>query len=104
MNSVQGAWTPPANHYAGNGGASLPPFGLHLRMKASVDISAATPQAKIVLTALKKYGMFLADIGSDWYIGGASDPGWNDNDLDYIKGLTGSDFEVLPHGALTSCQ
>jgi hypothetical protein len=102
MNQVQKAFVAPAGHYAGgNTSATLPPFGLRLRLKASVDISAATPQAKIVLTALKQYGMFLADIGSDWYISGAPDAGWDDNDLDFIKGLTGSDFEVLPHGALT---
>ena len=103
MNSVQQAFTPPASHFAGTKTATnLPPFGLHLRLKASVNIGAATPQAKIVLTALHKYGMFLADIGSDWFIGGSPDPSWNDADLNYLKGLTGSDFEVLPHGALTT--
>ena len=88
-------WIPVAQVY-------LAPFGLHLRLKASTDLSKATPQALIVLTALQKYGMFLADIGSDWYIGGAPDMGWDDDDLGFIKGLTGSDFEVLTPGPLTS--
>jgi len=103
MNNVQAAFVAPAEHYAGgNTDATLPPFGLHLRLKASTDLSAATPQALVVLTALQKYGMFLADIGSDWYIGGAPDMGWSDDDLGFIKTLTGSDFEVLPPGPLTN--
>jgi hypothetical protein len=103
MNNVQAAYTAPASHYAGDDSSkSDPPFGLHLRLKASTDLSKATPQAKIVLTALQKYGMFLADIGSDWYIGGAPDMGWDDDDLGFIKTLTGSDFEVLPPGPLVS--
>jgi hypothetical protein len=103
MNSVQAGFTAPASHYAGNKtGATLPPFGLRLRLKASTDLSKATPQSLIVLTALQKYGMFLADIGSDWYIGGAPDMGWSDDDLGFIKGLSGSDFEVLPPGPVTT--
>jgi hypothetical protein len=103
MNHVQAAFTAPAGHYGGDDKSTGdPPFGLQLRLKASTDLSKATPQALVVLTALQKYGMFLADIGSDWYISGAPDMGWDDDDLGFIKGLTGSDFEVLTPGPLTS--
>jgi hypothetical protein len=103
VSNPQGAYCAPASHYGTtNTNANLAPMGLRVRLKASYDISAATPQAKIVLTALKKYGMFAADGGSDWYISGAPDMGWDDSDLDFIKGVPGSAFEAIQTGPLTN--
>jgi hypothetical protein len=85
----------PARHVAGDDDASLPPMGLRVRLKASVDISKYGPQARVVLQALKTYGMILADNGSPWYISGASNPKFDDDDLHALGKLTGADFEVV---------
>ena len=63
-----------------------------------------TGQSKVILTALKKYGMFLADNGSDWYVSGATDPGWNDDDLNQVKGVPASAFEVVQLGTIQKQQ
>ncbi len=86
----------PARHQAGeSGSASLPPMGLRVRLKASVDISGYGPQARIILLALKRYGMMLADNGSPWYLTGAPDSHWDDDQLHDFHQLHGSDFEVV---------
>ena len=85
----------PARHDAGDADASLPPMGLRVRLKASVDISRYGRQARVVLQALKTYGMILADNGSPWYISGASDPHFDDDDLHALGQITGADFEVV---------
>jgi hypothetical protein len=86
----------PARHDAGSSTlASYPPMGLRLRLKASVNINAFGPQSKVILTALKQYGMILADNGSAYYVTGAPDPRWNDDDLHALHGITGSMFEVV---------
>jgi hypothetical protein len=85
----------PARHFAGSADASLPPMGLRVRLKASVDISQYGRQARVVLQALKTYGMILADNGSPWYISGASDPHFNDDVLHALGKITGADFEVV---------
>jgi hypothetical protein len=95
------AYIYPARHYASSSDdPSLPPMGLRVRLKASVDISGFPPQARIVLQALKTYGMILADNGSSWYISGAPDPGWNNDDLHTLGRITGSDFEVVDTSSL----
>lgn len=101
---TQKAYVAPASHFASSStDPSLPPMGLRLRLKASVDISGATPQAKIVLTALKKYGMILADNGSDWFVGGAPDMGWSDDDLHWMQtNVHGGDFEAIKTGPLVT--
>jgi hypothetical protein len=97
------AYVYPARHYASSSDdPSLPPMGLRLRLKADVDISGFPRQARIVLQALKTYGMIVADNGSNWYISGAPDPHWSNDDLHTLGRITGSDFEVvdttsLPH-------
>ena len=94
--STQDAHIYPARHDAGDGpSASLPPMGLRLRLKASVDISGYGPQSRVILTALKRYGMILADNGSAYYVSGAPDPRWDDDDLHDLHGITGSMFEVV---------
>ena len=86
----------PARHDAGSGSdSSLPPMGLRLRLKASVDISGFSHADQVILRAMKRYGIILADNGSPWYITGAPDPRWNDDDLHRIGSITGSDFEVV---------
>jgi hypothetical protein len=86
----------PARHDAGNGNdSSLPPMGLRVRLKSSVDISGFGPQARILLQALKTFGIILADNGSPWFITGAPDARWNDDDLHQIGRITGADLEVV---------
>jgi hypothetical protein len=86
----------PARHDAGNGNdSSLPPMGLRVRLKSSVDISGFGPQARILLHALKTFGIILADNGSPWFITGAPDARWNDDDLHQIGRITGADLEVV---------
>lgn len=91
----------PARHDAGDGlSASLPPMGTRLRLKASFDVSGFPPQARVILTAMKQYGIILADNGSPWYFQGASDPRFSDDQLNELKSLTGSDFEVVDTSGL----
>jgi hypothetical protein len=73
-------------------------MGLRLRLKAGFDVSSYTGQARVVLDALKKYGMIVADNGSNWYITGAADTRWNDTDLNQLKTVPGSAFEVVDTG------
>jgi hypothetical protein len=95
------AYVYPARHYASSSDdPSLPPMGLRVRLKASVDISGFPRQARIVLQALKTYGMIVADNGSNWYISGAPDPRWSNDDLHTIGRITGSDFEVVDTSSL----
>ena len=85
----------PARHDAGSStNVYAPPMGLRLRLKASVDISGYRPQSRVILTALERYGMILADNGSGYYISGAPDPGWDD-ELHALSGIKGSMFEVV---------
>ena len=86
----------PARHDAGESSStSLPPMGLRIRLKASVNISGFSPRNQVILTALKRYGMILADNGSSLFITGASNPNWNDDDLHKLARITGKDFEVV---------
>jgi hypothetical protein len=95
------AYVYPARHYASSSDdPSLPPMGLRVRLKASVDISHFPKQARVVLQALKTYGMILADNGSNWYISGAPNPKWSNDDLHTLGQITGSDFEVVDTSSL----
>ncbi|MGH2933156.1 MAG: hypothetical protein ACRDL2_01390 [Gaiellaceae bacterium] len=95
------AYVYPARHFASSSDdPSLPPMGLRVRLKAGVDISGFPRQARIVLQALKTYGMILADNGSNWYISGAPNPHWSNNDLHTLGRITGSDFEVVDTSSL----
>jgi hypothetical protein len=92
------AYVYPARHYASDlTDASLPPMGLRLRLKSSYRTSGFPRQARIVLEALKRYGMLVADNGSDWYISGAPDPRWSNAQLHVLHGVPGSAFEVVQH-------
>ena len=70
-------------------------MGLRVRLKASFDIAGFPPQARVVLEALKRYGMILADNGSPWYISGAPDAHWSNEELHTLGRVRGSDFEVV---------
>jgi hypothetical protein len=95
------AYIYPARHYASDStDPSLPPMGLRVRLKASVDISRLPPQARIVATALKRYGMILADNGSPWFISGAPSPHWSNDQLHALGTLSGKDFEVVDTSTL----
>jgi hypothetical protein len=92
----------PARHYASSlTGTQYPPMGQRFRLKASFDISGFSPTNQVILTALKEYGMFLADNGSAWYLSGAPDERWDNDDLHQLQTrVHGSDFEAVDESAL----
>jgi len=101
VNRTQNAYVDPARHYASSStDPSLPPMGLRFRLRADYDISGFHGQALEILRALRTYGMIVADNGSNWYISGAPDPNWNDDDLDQLKRVPGRAFEVVRPGPL----
>jgi hypothetical protein len=95
------AYVAPARHFASSStNPNLPPMGMRVRLKASFNINGFSPAMQVILRALKKYGMLLADNGSDWYISGAPDMRWNDDELGTLKSIKGSDFEVVQMGTI----
>jgi hypothetical protein len=93
---TQKAFVWPARHYASSlTGSQYPPMGARFRLRASFDISGFSPANQVILKALKKYGMMLADNGSAWYLSGATDSRWNNDDLHNLSQLQGSDFEAV---------
>jgi hypothetical protein len=101
VQSTQRAFIHPATHFASsNTDSAAPPMGLRVRLKANYDISRTTGSARVIATALKKYGLILADNGSDWFFTGATDPRWNDNELNQLKAIPGSAFEVVTSGSI----
>ena len=98
VNETQRAYIYPATHFASDiTDPNYPPMGLRVRLKANYDLSDMTGQALVIATALKHYGMILADNGSNWYISGERDQGgcWDDDDLDQLKDIPGTAFEVI---------
>ena len=88
----------PASHRAGSN-ASAPPLGARLRLKASRDISAFPPEVQKIFRAMKRYGLIVADNGSDMYVSGTMDARWNNSVLNpAFRGLTADDFEVIQLG------
>jgi len=100
VGTVQRAWVHPATHYGTSSDVNRPPYGARLRLKASFDTSAYHGHARVILEALKKYGMIVADQGTSWFITGAPDPRWDDADLDQLKTVPGSAFEVVQLGPI----
>lgn len=99
--STQKGFISPARHYASSStDPDLPPMGLRVRLKASFDISGFSASNQVILACLKKYGMFVADNGSDWFISGAPDERWDDDDLNQLKTITGSSFEAVETGPI----
>jgi hypothetical protein len=101
---VRRAYVAPASHCGQYADASLPPYGTRVRLKAGFDLTPYSGDALVILTAMKRYGLLLADQGSAWYVTGTSHPGW-EGALDQLRAhpVRGSDFEVIEAGALTSC-
>ena len=96
LQSSRAAFTPPASHWAANSSnANAAPMGMRLRLKASFDISGFSAANQVILAALKKYGMIMADNGSSMYISGAPDDRWSNDDLHNLGSVTASDFEVV---------
>jgi len=90
------AYVWPARHYASElTDPSLPPMGLRFRLKRNYPIAAFPRQARIVLRALKEYGLIVADNGSDWYLSGAPHPKWSNDQLHTLHRVPGSAFEVV---------
>jgi hypothetical protein len=86
----------PARHDVNStGGQYSLPFGAKIRLKASVDISGYSQNVRVILQAMKKYGLILADIGSDMYVSGAPDGRWDNDDLSTLGKIKASDFEVI---------
>lgn len=103
VNNTRHAYVAPARHFASSStNVNLPPMGMRVRLKSNFDVSPFPPSAQIILNALKRYGMIVADNGSDWYISGVPDARWSDNELDTLKTVQGSNFEVVQMGAVTT--
>jgi len=96
QNSSAG-FTPPASHWAATTttNTTAPPMGTRLRLKAGFDVSSFSPANQVILKAMKKYGLILADNGSSMYISGAPDARWDNSDLHNLGAVTASDFDVL---------
>jgi hypothetical protein len=90
------AYISPARHYASNDTSSaLPPMGMRVRLKASFDTTAFTPTIRAILRSMMRYGMLVADNGSGWFVSGAPDPRWNDDELATLARVPSSAFEVI---------
>jgi hypothetical protein len=95
----QRGYISPATHQAGStADPDVPPMGARFRLKASFDLRGYHGEALVILQALKTYGMFVADNGSNWFLSGATDTGWDDQDLDQLKAVPGSAFEAVDTG------
>ena len=92
----------PARHYASSlTGSNYPPIGQRFRLKASFDVSGFSPETQVILVALKKYGMIIADNGSAWYISGVPDERWNNDVLvSEFARVSGSNFEAVDESSL----
>jgi hypothetical protein len=98
---TQRGYIHPATHFASDSAdPSLPPMGLRLRLKASFGLSGFSGQARVILQALKRYGLIVADNGSPWYVTGAPSPHWDEASLDQLKRLTGADFQAVESGPI----
>jgi len=103
VQNTRRAYVYPARHFASNKtDPNLPPMGMRVRLKASFDSSAFPPEVQVILRALKKYGMIVADNGSNWYISGAPDPRWSDDHLGTLGSIKGSNFEVVQMGTIVT--
>jgi len=92
----------PARHYASSNTdtANVMPMGMRLRLKASYDDSKLTGNAKVIATAMKRYGIIMADNGSNWFVTGENNTLWDDDNISQLKAITGNDFEVVYTGPI----
>jgi hypothetical protein len=103
--STRDAWIHPASHCAGDSAsAAAPPMGMRLRLRSGYDISGLDGDARVIAVALRRYGMIVADNGSNWFFSGTSDRRWDDEDLSQLKQIPGSAFEVVrSQAAVQAC-
>jgi len=99
---TQDAFIWPARHQAGDSDTNLPPMGERFRLNKDYDISGFDPQAKVILQALKTYGMILADNGSPWYLSGVPDGNWDNDVLHELGQVPGSEFQAVDESSLMS--
>jgi hypothetical protein len=100
MDSTRNAWIHPASHCAGDtDSGAAPPMGLRLRLKKGYPLGGMGTAARAIAVAMKEYGLIVADNGSNWYISGSSDKRWDDEELDALKAIPGSAFEVVRSSA-----
>ncbi|HEU4473189.1 MAG TPA: hypothetical protein VFR72_00055 [Gemmatimonadales bacterium] len=101
---VRRAYTAPASHCGQDDNAALPPYGTRVRLRQNFPLDDYSGDALVILTAMKRYGLILADQGSAWYVTGTANPAWEDA-LDQLRDMRvrGSDFEVLASGPVTVC-
>ena len=98
--STRDAWVHPASHCAGDtSNPAAPPMGLRLRLKAGYGLGGFSGPALAVATAMKRYGLIVADNGSNWYFSGSSDRRWDDENLNQLKRIPGGAFEVVKSAA-----
>ena len=96
VGSTRDAWIHPASHCAGDtSSADAPAMGQRLRLKSGYDISGFNPHARTIATAMKRYGAFIADNGSNWYLSGTSDKRWTDGIIEPLRDIPGTAFEVV---------
>lgn len=97
------AFVHPARHWASSRtDAGLPPMGMRVRLRADFDTAGFPASARVILAAMKRYGMLLADNGSGWYVSGAPDPRWSDEELGALKRVPSSAFEVVRLGEVVT--
>ena len=102
LRQIQHAYVHPATHSDGRCGddPTCPPMGVRLRLKADFDISSFPAPVQVILRAMKKYGLVVADTGSDMYISGVPDDRWDDDALHSLQNVTAGDFEFVQHGEI----
>jgi uncharacterized protein (TIGR03437 family) len=101
VQTTQKAYLWPARHYASsNTSTSVPPMGARFRLKSSFDVSGFPPEVQIILNAMRKYGVIVADNGSNWYVSGVPDDRWNNDNLATLHNVQGSDFEAVDESGL----
>jgi hypothetical protein len=98
--STRDAWVHPASHCAGDtGNANAPPMGMRLRLRAGYGLGGFSEPARAIAEALKRYGLIVADNGSNWFFSGSSDRRWDDENLNQLKRIPGSAFQVVRSAA-----
>lgn len=100
FDSTRNAWVHPASHCAGDtSNPNAPAMGARLRLKASYGLGSFSGGAKVIAETMKRYGLIVADNGSNWYFSGSSDRRWDDENLDQLKRIPGSAFQVVKSAA-----
>jgi hypothetical protein len=103
VGKTQRGYITPATHWASSSSdRNLPPMGLRFRLKSDYDISAFPKNTQVILKALKTYGMIVADNGGNWFLSGAPDARWDDEEMSTLKQLRGRDFEAVKTGELVT--